>query len=121
MFGNPGSKLASPLRAEQQRNQALQNAEKLKEAFNDYKDTFSIKLRKVHFHSKLSSYFMTTKNLFLPVDAGDVLSFCTFEVVESETTLKESLMGSDREKQELEVKFSALERERAEQSQTVRY
>ncbi|XP_032421584.1 coiled-coil domain-containing protein 18 isoform X1 [Xiphophorus hellerii] len=80
------SRTATGKRAEQQRNQALQNAEKLKEAFNDYKDTFSIKLRKV---------------------------------VESETTLKESLMGSDREKQELEVKFSALERERAEQSQTV--
>lgn len=64
---------------------------------------------------------MTTKNLFLLVDAGDVLPFCAFEVVESEMTLKESLMESDREKQEWEVKASALERERAEQSQTVRY
>ncbi|XP_060899410.1 coiled-coil domain-containing protein 18 [Labrus mixtus] len=34
-------------RAEQQRNQALQNAEKLKEAFKDYKATISIKLNMV--------------------------------------------------------------------------
>ncbi|KAM8849404.1 coiled-coil domain-containing protein 18 isoform 2-T5 [Spinachia spinachia] len=34
-------------RAEQQRNQALQNAEKLKEAFKEYKATISIKLTKV--------------------------------------------------------------------------
>ncbi|XP_008431594.1 coiled-coil domain-containing protein 18 [Poecilia reticulata] len=80
------SRTVTGKRAEQQRNQALQNAEKLKEAFDDYKDTFSLKLQKV---------------------------------VESETTLKESLMESNREKQELEVKFSVLERERAEQSQTV--
>lgn len=37
-----------PCRAEQQRNQALQNAEKLKEAFKDYKATISVKLQKVH-------------------------------------------------------------------------
>ena len=35
-------------RAEQQRNQALQNAEKLKEAFKDYKATISIKLKRVN-------------------------------------------------------------------------
>lgn len=35
-------------RAEQQRNQALQNAEKLKEAFKDYKATISIKLQRVN-------------------------------------------------------------------------
>lgn len=35
-------------RAEQQRNQALLNAEKLKEAFKDYKATISIKLQKVN-------------------------------------------------------------------------
>lgn len=34
-------------RAEQQRNQALENAEKLKEAFKDYKATISIKLKRV--------------------------------------------------------------------------
>lgn len=38
-----------PHRAEQQRNQALQNAEKLKEAFKEYKATISIKLKRVHF------------------------------------------------------------------------
>lgn len=38
-----------PYRAEQQRNQALENAEKLKEAFKDYKATFSCKLKKVTF------------------------------------------------------------------------
>lgn len=37
-----------PYRAEQQRNQALQNAEKLKEAFKDYKATISIKLKRVN-------------------------------------------------------------------------
>lgn len=35
-------------RAEQQRNQALENAEKLKEAFSHYKATTSIKLKTVH-------------------------------------------------------------------------
>lgn len=35
-------------RAEQQRNQALENAEKLKEAFKDYKATITIKLQRVH-------------------------------------------------------------------------
>lgn len=39
----------APDRAEQQRNQALQNAEKLKEAFKEYKATFSIKLNMVNF------------------------------------------------------------------------
>lgn len=34
-------------RAEQQRNQALENAEKLKEAFKEYKATISIKLKRV--------------------------------------------------------------------------
>lgn len=37
-----------PYRAEQQRNQALENAEKLKEAFKDYKATISIKLKRVN-------------------------------------------------------------------------
>ena len=34
-------------RAEQQRNQALHNAEKLKEAYKEYKGTISLKLKKV--------------------------------------------------------------------------
>ena len=34
-------------RAEQQRNQALENAEKLKEAYKEYKATISVKLKKV--------------------------------------------------------------------------
>ena len=38
-----------PHRAEQQRNQALENAEKLKEAFKEYKATISIKLQRVQF------------------------------------------------------------------------
>lgn len=36
-------------RAEQQRNQALLNAEKLKEAFSDYKAKITIKLHQVYF------------------------------------------------------------------------
>ncbi|XP_047223128.1 coiled-coil domain-containing protein 18 [Girardinichthys multiradiatus] len=73
-------------RAEQQRNQALQNAEKLKEAFKNYKDTTSVKLQKV---------------------------------IESENKLKESLIESDREKEELGMKFSVLERENAAKDQTI--
>lgn len=36
-----------PHRAEQQRNQALENAETLKEAFKEYKSTISFKLKTV--------------------------------------------------------------------------
>ncbi|KAF3699148.1 Coiled-coil domain-containing protein 18 Sarcoma antigen NY-SAR-24 [Channa argus] len=80
------NKTATGKRAEQQRNQALQNAEKLKEAFKDYKATISIKLQRV---------------------------------MESESKLKLSLIECDREKEELEMKSNVLERERAEQSQTI--
>uniref|UniRef100_A0A4W6FE73 Coiled-coil domain containing 18 n=1 Tax=Lates calcarifer TaxID=8187 RepID=A0A4W6FE73_LATCA len=73
-------------RAEQQRNQALENAEKLKEAFKDYKATISIKLKRV---------------------------------MESESKLKESLIECDREKEELELRCSVLQREKTEQSQTI--
>lgn len=38
---------APPHRAEQQRDQALQNAETLKEAFNDYKASICVKLQSV--------------------------------------------------------------------------
>ncbi|XP_061588611.1 coiled-coil domain-containing protein 18 isoform X2 [Cololabis saira] len=41
------NKTALGKRAEQQRNQALQNAERLREAFKDYKASVSIKLKKV--------------------------------------------------------------------------
>ncbi|CAB1429621.1 unnamed protein product [Pleuronectes platessa] len=41
------NKTALGKRAEQQRNQALENAEKLKEAFKEYKATISIKLKRV--------------------------------------------------------------------------
>lgn len=44
-----------PCRAEQQRNQALENAEKLKEAFKDYKATISIKLKKVQISIDLTN------------------------------------------------------------------
>ncbi|XP_047446699.1 coiled-coil domain-containing protein 18 isoform X1 [Mugil cephalus] len=80
------NKTALGKRAEQQRNQALQNAEKLKEAFKDYKATISIKLKRV---------------------------------MESESRLKESLIECDREKEELEMKFNVLEREKAEHSKTI--
>ncbi|XP_031153874.1 coiled-coil domain-containing protein 18 isoform X2 [Sander lucioperca] len=80
------NKTALGKRAEQQRNQALQNAEKLKEAFKDYKATISIKLKRV---------------------------------MESESKLKESLIECDREKEELEMKCTVLERGKVEQSQTI--
>ncbi|XP_069568595.1 coiled-coil domain-containing protein 18 isoform X1 [Brachyistius frenatus] len=80
------NKTALGKRAEQQRNQALENAEQLKEALKDYKATFSIKLKKV---------------------------------MENETKLKESLIECDREKEELEMKFTVLGREKTEQSQTI--
>ncbi|KAJ8011364.1 hypothetical protein DPEC_G00057380 [Dallia pectoralis] len=73
-------------RAEQQRNQALHNAEKLTDAFKDYKADISIKLKKV---------------------------------MESESHLKESLIECDREREELENKCCALERERGEQAQNI--
>ncbi|KAF3858777.1 hypothetical protein F7725_011978 [Dissostichus mawsoni] len=75
------TKTALCKRAEQQRNQALQNAEKLKEAFKEYRAT----------------------------------------VMESESKLKESLIECDREKEQLEVKCSLLERGKVEQSQTIWY
>ncbi|KAA8587730.1 hypothetical protein FQN60_016592 [Etheostoma spectabile] len=80
------NKTALCKRAEQQRNHALQNAEQLKEAFNDYKATISIKLKRV---------------------------------MESESKLKESLIECDREKEELEMKCTVLERGKVEQSQTI--
>jgi len=42
-------------------------------------------------------------------------------MIENENKLKESLIECDREKEELEIKFSVLEREKAELLQTVRY
>lgn len=44
-----------------------------------------------------------------------------FKVIESESKLKESLIECDREKEELEMKCTLLEREKAQQSQTIRY
>lgn len=44
-----------------------------------------------------------------------------FKVMESESKLKLSLIECDREKEELEVKGTELRREKAEQSQTIRY
>lgn len=41
--------------------------------------------------------------------------------MENENTLKASLFKCDREKEELEVKCTLLEKEKAEQSQTIRY
>lgn len=41
--------------------------------------------------------------------------------MESESKLKESLIECDREKENLEMKCSVLQREKAEQSQTIRY
>lgn len=41
--------------------------------------------------------------------------------MESESKLRESLMECDRQKEELEMKLSVLESEKAEQSRTVRY
>uniref|UniRef100_A0A8D3A116 Coiled-coil domain containing 18 n=1 Tax=Scophthalmus maximus TaxID=52904 RepID=A0A8D3A116_SCOMX len=80
------NKTALGKRAEQQRNQALENAEKLKEAFKDYKATISVKLKRV---------------------------------MESESKLKESLSECDREKEEVGMKCTTLQRENAEQSQTI--
>lgn len=50
-----------------------------------------------------------------------VYCFATSKLTENEKNLKESLIESDREKEELEMKVSVLEREKAEQNQTVRY
>lgn len=44
-----------------------------------------------------------------------------FKVMENESKLKSSLIECDREKEELEVKVTVLERDKAEQSQTIRY
>lgn len=41
--------------------------------------------------------------------------------MESESQLKENLIACDREKEALEMKYSVSEREKTEQSQTVRY
>ena len=50
------------------------------------------------------------------------LIFCgAWQVLESESRVKESLVVCDREKEELEVKCSALVKERAEQNQMIRY
>ena len=46
---------------------------------------------------------------------------CVFKVMESESKLKESLIECDREKEQLEVKCSLLERGKVEQSQTIWY
>ncbi|XP_062413840.1 coiled-coil domain-containing protein 18, partial [Pungitius pungitius] len=73
-------------RAEQQRNQALQNAEKLKEAFKEYKATISIKLTRV---------------------------------MENESKLKEILVDCDREKEDLQMKCTELEKGKVEQNQTI--
>lgn len=43
-----------------------------------------------------------------------------FKVMESESKLKENLIECDREKEELEMKCTVLQREKAEQSQTIR-
>ncbi|XP_054625230.1 coiled-coil domain-containing protein 18 isoform X1 [Dunckerocampus dactyliophorus] len=80
------NKTALSKRAEQQRNQALENAEKLKEAFNEYKATVAIKFQKV---------------------------------MENENMLKKSLIECDGEKEELELKCTVLEREKAEQVETI--
>lgn len=42
-------------------------------------------------------------------------------MVESESKLKESLIECDGEKEELEIKCNTLQREKTEQSQTIRY
>ncbi|XP_051983885.1 coiled-coil domain-containing protein 18-like isoform X1 [Xyrauchen texanus] len=73
-------------RAEQQRNQALQNAEKLTVAFKNYKEDASEKLRKV---------------------------------MESEDQLKVSLMECDRDREELDRKCAALEREKESLCQNI--
>ncbi|XP_051944107.1 coiled-coil domain-containing protein 18 isoform X1 [Hippocampus zosterae] len=80
------TKTALTKRAEQQRNQALENAEKLKEAFKEYKATTASKLQKG---------------------------------TENEIKLKDSLIERNREKEELEQKCMALEREKGDQSHTI--
>ncbi|KAM9789151.1 coiled-coil domain-containing protein 18 [Neosynchiropus ocellatus] len=68
-------------RAEQQRNRALENAEKLKDAFKEYKTKVSVKLK---------------------------------EVVRNENALKERITSCNGEREDLQMKFSLLERERDE-------
>lgn len=46
---------------------------------------------------------------------------CGFQVMESENKLKGSLIECDREKEELEMKCTELERQKAEHRQTIRY
>lgn len=41
--------------------------------------------------------------------------------MESECKLKESLIRCDREKEELEIKCAAFEKEKLEQNQTIRF
>lgn len=48
-------------------------------------------------------------------------SFYCLKVMENEGKLKGSLIVCDREKEEFERKFNILEREKAEQSQTIGY
>lgn len=51
----------------------------------------------------------------------DFFSFYYLKVMENEDKLKESLIECDREKEDLERRCTVLEREKAEQSQTVGY
>lgn len=109
-------------RAEQQRNQALLNAEKLKEAFSDYKAKITTKLHQVDFI--LSVLFICTEwwiNLFLYLLFPKclILSFCCLKMMENEGKLKESLIECEREKEELEKRCTVLDREKEEQSQTI--
>ncbi|XP_077470661.1 scinderin like b isoform X3 [Stigmatopora argus] len=73
-------------RAEQQRNQALENAEKLKEAFQEYKANVAVKFQKV---------------------------------MENEVQLKESLTECTEDKEELQLRCAALEREKADKNNTI--
>lgn len=47
--------------------------------------------------------------------------YLRFQVMESESKLKESLAECDRQKDDLQMKFSVLEREKAEHFHSVRY
>lgn len=56
-----------------------------------------------------------------PSKMYDFSSFYCLKVMENEDKLKESLIECDREKEDLERRCTLLEREKAEQSQTVGY
>ncbi|CAN9503205.1 unnamed protein product [Ophioblennius macclurei] len=75
-------------RAEKQRNQALQNAEQLKDVLKSYKATVSVKLQKA---------------------------------AENESKLQQCLVECNSVKEELKMKFRALERENADQSQKMNH